>query len=401
MDSIQKKYIIIGTSAAGLSAAHKIRQLDSVGIITCITEEEDLAYNKCLLADFLASSIEYPTFKTEKFFSDNRIDVITQCRIISINREEKWVQDSNRNRYYYDALLLATGGNLIRPENKTVSCKNVFDFYTYGQTQGFKQYMQCSDVQTILIIGAGLSGLECADALQNYKKSLVVVEKAGRVLALQITSEASEFLEKRIKSAHVNLLTNVTVTDFVIYEDRVSHVILSNGEKVLVDMVVYALGARANLELPQRSGLEVAPQGVIVNEFFQTNDFSIWAAGDICRVYNTLTQTHIKSCTWPDAMQQGMYAAHGMVGIVKPYKGAAPVISSHFFGVKFFTAGIIEKRDVDDIVLIEESNDHYIMSIMRHNIVQGFIIFGDNKSFFDLKHSLVTQSAYNKKLHTS
>ena len=314
-----------------------------------------------------------------------------------INREEKWVQDSNGSQYSYDVLLLATGGSLIRPESITASCENVFDFYTYAQTHSFKEYMQSCNVKNILIVGGGLSGLECADALQKYNKSLTVVEKAERVLTYQITTQASRFLEEKIENAHIVLNLNTVVKDFIIHENKVTGVLLSNGEKVAVDMIIYALGARANVDLPQRSGIEVTNQGITVNEFFQTNDPSIWAAGDICRVFNILTQAYIKSCTWPDAMQQGMYAAHAMVGIVKPYKGAAPIISSCFFGMKFFTAGIVYPRDTDDIVLIQEDNKNYVMIIMRYEIVQGFIIFGDNKSFFDLKYSLVTQSIYEKK----
>lgn len=386
---MSKKYLIIGTSAAGLSAAHKIRQLDSSGSIMCFTKEQEYSYNKCLLADYVASHIEYPRFKTEKFFNDNAIHLVTDSEIVSIDREYRTIADKNGLQYSYDALLIATGGDLVRPESVTAECTNVFDFYTYQQTHLLKEYAQQDATQTILIIGAGLSGLECADALLAYKKSIIVIEKNERVLAHQIIPKASSFIEKHIHRAGIQFVPNTMVTEFIIEHNKVLAVVLSDGRNLAVDQVIYALGARANFTLPEQSGLEVTREGVIVNEYLQTSDSHIWAAGDLCRVLNIFTEQYSKSCTWPDAMQQGMYAAHNMVGISKSYKGAAPIISSSFFGFKFFVAGIIYPLEDTDNVVIEQTDNQYTMVLKRADVVKGFIIIGDNHKFFELKRLLL------------
>lgn len=387
---MQKKYLIIGTSAAGLSAAHTIRKLDKTGLITCITQEKELSYNKCFLADFLTSTKVYPTFKTEQFFVDNNIEVVTDCTIVKINKEKKCVSDSTGKMWQYDSLLLATGGNIVRPETQTNGSENVFDFYTYAETEKLKEYAQRTTTQNILIVGAGLSGLECADALEQYKKNITLVERAERVLSHQITPGASQFLEEKIKGAGIACITNTVVQDFVIKDNKVTQVVLVNGTTCSVDMVIYALGARPNLELPRNTGLEIQDNAVVTNEFLQTSDEAIFAAGDICRVYNTLAHTYTKSCTWPDAMQQGMYAGHNMVSLSKPYKGAAPIISSSFFGMKFFVAGRLYAQDNEDKISVVQEDNQYTMILSRNNKIEGFIIFGDNSQFFELKQSLLS-----------
>lgn len=385
-----KKYCIIGTSAAGLSAAHKLRQLDKEASILCFTQEKELSYNKCFLADYLASLCEYPTFKTEQFFETNNIEVVTSCTITAINKKEKTITNSDGKVWEYDALLLANGGSLVRPETETASCKNVFDFYTYEQIKLLKEYALQENINTIVIIGGGLSGLECADALLKYNKNIIIIEKAPNVLSHQITPAAASFLEQKICNNNIVLKTNTLIEKFTIAHDSVTAVQLSDGSLLKVDMVVYALGARPNLQLAHDIQLTLEEGAIKVNEFMQTSDASIYAAGDVCRVYNIFTKSYMKNCTWPEAMHQGMYAAHAMAGVEKSYKGAAPIISSHFFGMKFFIAGIIHPLESDSTTLEHSENSfHYI--VRRNGKVIGFIIFGDNKLFFELKPALMVQ----------
>ena len=82
--------------------------------------------------------------------------------------------------------------------------------------------------------------------------------------------------------------------------------------------------------------------GVMVNDFMRTSQPDIYAGGDLIEVTNTLTGNRLRSCMWPDAMQQGMYAALAMAGQPKPYPGPAVIVSSAFFGLKFAQAGVLE-----------------------------------------------------------
>lgn len=166
---------------------------------------------------------------------------------------------------------------------------------------------------------------------------------------------------------------------------------LSDGRILAADMVICALGARPNGWLAQEAGLEVDRGAVVVNQYLQSSDSSIYAAGDVAQVTHKLTGQKIKSCLWPDALQQGMTAAINMTGTQKKYDGSVPIISSAFFGVKFFVCGNKEQFMSDNAQLCQET-EQYQNVMLCDGIVVGFVVIGANTGIMQLKRSLLTQA---------
>jgi NAD(P)H-nitrite reductase large subunit len=109
---MNKKFLIIGTSAAGISAAVKLRQLDELAEVICFSDEKEQPYNKCFLADYVAGekSEEQIALRSKTFFEDKNIQIKLNTKIVKIDRDNKTINDQNDNSYVYDKLLLAMGG---------------------------------------------------------------------------------------------------------------------------------------------------------------------------------------------------------------------------------------------------------------------------------------------------
>lgn len=389
-----KQYLIVGTSAAGIAAAAKLRQLDAAASVTCITQESEFTYNKCFLADYLAGfkALEQLRIKPADFFSVNNIKLVTDCTITKLDPHNKRVISQTGQQYSYNKLLLAVGGSVVTPEIDGIKdCQGIFQFYTLQDTQEILDFAQKETTQNIVIIGAGLSGLECADAVKQYFNTVTVIEKEQQVLPALLPQDAAHFLQQKMKNAGVGACFGVTVQKIIKENNKLKAVQLSDGRILKADMVICALGARPNGWLAQEAGLQVDRGAVVVNQYLQSSDSSIYAAGDVAQVTHKLTGQKIKSCLWPDALQQGITAAINMTGTQKKYDGSVPIISSAFFGVKFFACGNKEQFMSDNAQLCQETGQ-YQNVMLRDGIVVGFVVIGANTGIMQLKRSLLTQA---------
>ena len=112
-------------------------------------------------------------------------------------------------------------------------------------------------------------------------------------------------------------------------------VTLVGGMSMDADMVIFATGLRSNTRLAQNAGIAIGSQGVLVNEYMATSIPNIYAAGDLIQIQDRLSGITMRSCMWPDAMQQGLCAAQAMAGQPKAYYGPSIIMRSAFFDLKF------------------------------------------------------------------
>lgn len=393
-----KKFVVIGVSAAGIGCLSKLRQLAPDATIIALSYEPELPYNKCFLADYLGNNktAEQLLTKPTSFFTDNRIDLQLGVTVTKIDRPTKTVTCDNGSVIPYDALLLAVGGSArVLSVDGAHHVKGIFPFYTYAQTHALKAWAERPETETIAIIGAGLSGLECADALLGYNKKIILIDRAAGPLPAHTTVASARYLKDAITASGVQAIFNSGVQEVLSVKNSITAIRLTDGTILDISMLVWAIGAQPNLDLARSAAITLDSGAIATNQYLQTNDAAVFAAGDCALVKNMLTGTSIRSTTWPDAMMQGMVAAMGMVGQERSYPGVVPWLSSAFFGKKFYAAGRLSPL-AHEHVLEETTDDAYIYVVRNsHGVVQGFTLIGAVAPYaVDLKRSLVTQSAY-------
>ena len=392
-------YLIIGNSAAGISAINKLWQLDPTASILCISEEQEQPYNKCFLADYLSGQKEQTQLFTKLLHKNAQFSF--GKRVVSIEREAKIITLSDNARIRYGTLLLATGSSPILPPIPGRECEGVFTFHTLQDTNRILSYVKRTDFAHVTIIGGGLSGLEAADALRSQNLEVTLVEQNGQVLKGSVDPEAAAFIQERMLAKGISFMPDTQVKTIMNSNGRVCGVTLSNGMQLPTDVVICATGLKPNSELARDAQLQLVKDSVWVNQNMQTSDEQIYAAGDLVVVRDQLTEQLIRSCTWPDAMHQGMIAAHAMAGDAKPYPGVMVVTSSAFFDVKFAACGYgshLLKGDGITEVSCNVNPDEYCKLFIKDGIPIGFIMIGQSMPQLGaLRRSVLLRQPYDLK----
>jgi len=425
---MSKTYIVIGASAAGIGALIKLRTLDPSATLICVTAEKEMPYNRCLLADYLAGAKTVDDVSTKKsdFFTTNNITLMLDAQVTKIIPSEHKIivnighsypsipQDERQKdpaqtgarteeaagrlevqerhiELTYDKLFIGAGRSTGMPKITGTDRAGVFPFYDLNDVTKILKYITQHQPKNAVIIGAGLSGVECADALTHHGISVTLIERAAHILPHQLDPVGAEFLTKIMQSKNVFTRTHVSIQE-ILGDQQVTHVKLSNQEIIPCDLVIFAIGAKTNSWLASQAGLEIIGHGIKIDDFMQTSNSDIFAGGDICMVKDIVTNEIVQSCLWTDAIMQGMTAAHGMVGTPKKYAGTLIVTSSHIFGTTFVTCGPVTNSSHKFQEIIRQDQTFYHKFLLHEKKLKGFIMIGNVDNVGKLRRLMQEQT---------
>lgn len=328
------KYLVVGASAAGVSAANALVRLDPQARTLCVTAEQVGPYNKCFLVDWLVGE-RLPNQLDLNLLP--AVELQLGMRVISINPQQRVARLSNGDFINYQKCLLAIGAQPFRPPIIGSDLAHVFNFHDFHDVQQLMHFISQNTSKRAIVIGAGLTGLECADALWRLGLRVTVVERSSQVLGSLVDAEGAQHLQVLMQAVGVELRSNLTVAEI-----KPDGILLDSGEFLDSDLVVVAAGVRPNQIQVEGMDFNRLGQHLLVNEYFQTNLPNVWAAGDVVAVPDLLTGRLVPTCSWPDAMQQGNLAAQSMVGQGRPYQGLLSIAKSKLFGQEIVSFGSLD-----------------------------------------------------------
>ncbi|MCB1673726.1 MAG: oxidoreductase, partial [Pseudomonadales bacterium] len=221
-----------------------------------------------------------------------------------------------------------------------------------------------------VIIGGGYIGLETAASLKKLGMEVVVLEMAERVLQRVTAPEMSEFYTRIHQQQGVAIYTQMTVSE-IVGEEQVRTVKCADGREFLADLVIIGIGVVPNVELAEQAGLAVN-NGIVVDEFGQTNDPNIVAAGDCANHFNAVYGRRMRLESVPNASDQAKSAAAAICGILKPYK-SLPWFWSDQYDLKLQIAGL--SQDYDHVVI--RGDNQQGRSFAAFYLKQGRLIAAD------------------------
>ena len=365
-------HVIIGGGAAGVTAAREIRGWQPDAQIDMICADEQV-HSRCMLHKYLSHerTAEELDFTEEGFFEKNRIIQICD-RVVSVDTANKEVCLASDRKIAYDRLLIATGAeSVIPPVGDLRRAENVSGLRHLSDAQKIDEMAE--DAEEILIIGAGLVGLDAAYGLQERGKKVTVVEMAPRILPVQLDEHGATAYQELFERAGVSFRLLCSVQNAVCGADnRIHSVELDSGETIPCDMIIVAAGVRPSAGFLENSGIEVE-RGIKVNSRMATSVKDVYAAGDVTGL----------SGIWPNAMKQGKMAARNMCG-AKPMPGVeteytdtfAAKNTMNFFGLVTLCLGALQPEEGDE-VQTEEDMHIYRRAILRDGKVRGILLQGD------------------------
>lgn len=363
----QTKYLIIGNSAAAVGTIEGIRQFDTEGSILVVSAEPYHTYSRPLISYLLLGKTdsERMKYRPDDFYKDNGAECLLGKTAVKIEAHDHIVTLNSGEEIKYEKLLIATGSRPFVPDLPGIeSVKNKFTFMSLDDAKALDAAV--TPTSRVLILGAGLIGLKCAEGIHRKAAEITVVGRTNRILRSIIDETASDMMKSHIESKGIKFHLSDSVESLA-----PGKATFKSGDVIEFDILVTALGVQPNVELVKDAGGAVV-KGIRTNERCETTLSDIYAAGDCSESHDITTDTDKVIALLPNAYMQGEVAGINMAGGTAVYDKAMPMNAIGFFGLHIVTAG-----SYDGEAYIQKTDKAYKKLVYADDLLKGFIMLGN------------------------
>jgi len=313
-----RNIVVIGSGAAGLTAASAAKRTDPEARVTVFTEDEHIAYSPCVIPWVLEGKMAWNdiVMHDTAFYTEERgMNIYTQTKVTSVDRKSKTVTADGRT-YDYDALVVATGGAVFRPPISGIDLKNVLVVRTINDGKKIERAMK--DSEKIVIAGAGVIGLEMALSMKNSGKDVTVIEMFDQVIPRIADRDIADNIQNYLESFGIKFVLGSPISS--INGDGAVKSVTAGKKTYECDMVILATGVRANLEIPKMLDLDIGELGgVMVSKTMQPfrNGVlveNVFVAGDVVQCESAVAAGPTMSQLGSTAVKQGLVAGKNAAG---------------------------------------------------------------------------------------
>ena len=396
-------YLILGNSAAGVSAAEAIRATDDQGSIAIASPEPYPVYGRPLISYLLEgkTSRERIGYKDDDFYERLKITALLGegYEAKTLDAGGHCVTFANGERITYERCLVATGSIPFTPPIEGLdSARNVTTFLTLDDA--LKAERLAKDAQeaaraqgresNAVVIGAGLIGLKAAEALSHLVDNVLVLELAPRILPAVLDDEGASLLQRELEKHRIVCRPGVSASKILCSDNgQATQAVLTDGTTVPCDFVVAAVGVRPNTAFVVEAGAQQG-RGLLCDETLQTSLPDVYAAGDVVQVTDALDGSQRPLALWPNAVRQGAIAGKHMAKSpdAEPFESSFAVNAVDFFDISLLTAGVINPP-ADDAALrcdvrVDAQRTTYAKFVTQDGRLVGYILLNrpDNAGIY-------------------
>jgi NAD(P)H-nitrite reductase large subunit len=362
----KKRVIIIGNSAAGLSALEAFRKRDKDSKISMIDREPVLAYSRVITPYYIMGGVKREEglfLRTKEYYQAMGVKTFFGKEVTSVDTRSGEVFLGDGKKEPFDLLLIAAGSSPNKPKMKGIESADIHVLRSLSDARKLKELK--GKIQKGIFLGAGLVSLQTLQALFTTKGQYTLVVKSDRILSQTLDREGSEIVEKHLKTMGVQIIKEKEVVR--LKETNGSRMaILDNGEELETDFVFAGKGVNPNIDFLSGSGIKTQT-GVLVNQSIETNIQGVYAAGDVAQAPDFFSDEKVNYGLWPSAVEQGEIAGKNMAGLKETYPGnlkmnvtrlfAMPIASIGDFGSKRVAETLMrkdEKRSIYRKICLDE-----------------------------------------------
>lgn len=362
-----KQYVIIGNSIAAVGAIESIRRVDTEGAITVVSQEPHAVYGRPLISYWLwgKTDRERMNYRPADFYEKNGVTLLLGKTAAAIDPKAQTVSLESGEVLPYDELLVATGSRpFVPPMQGLDTGDKVFSFMTLDDAAALGEAI--TSESRVLIVGAGLIGLKCAEGIHERVKEITVVDMADRILPSVLDEASSKRVQTYLEQKGLRFMLSDSAATFDKHQ-----VTLKSGKTIDFDILVLAVGVRPNTELVAQAGGEVA-RGIVADTSGRTSLPHVYAAGDCCESYDITAGQRRVLALLPNAYRQGEAAGYAMAGEEKPFDTAMPLNAVGFMGLHIVTAGSYNGEKS-----VIENEEDYRCFFVQDGVLNGMILIGD------------------------
>lgn len=344
-----KRCVIVG---AGHGAAEMVAALRKEGWedeIVMVGEELLPPYQRPPLSKaYLSGDVEVEKLhiRPPAFYEKQNVELKLGVRVLRIDREKQCVELDNGETLDYTYLCLATGTRARRLDMLDgADLDGIFYLRTVADIDQIAASLP--SVKKAVIVGGGYIGLETAASLRKKNIEVTVIEAVDRILQRVTAPVMSEFFARVHREEGVTVLEGTGLGEFLGSEGHVNGIRTSNGDTIEADIVIVGVGIVVNDELAKDCGLSV-DNGIVVNDYCETDDEHILAIGDCTNHYNAHYDRRIRLESVPNANEQARIAAKTICGNKVAYN-SLPWFWSDQYDIKLQIAGLSQGYDAIEV----------------------------------------------------
>ena len=349
--------LIIGAGQSAIQCISTLKKEGYSGSITLVGEEEHLPYQRPPLSKgFLEDSLnkERLYFKKLEFFTENKVQLYLGLSAEKLEIDNQKVYLSDNSELEFDKLVFATGSRVRYLDFPGSELKSIFYLRDLDDAEAIKKDLETSE--NLVIIGAGYIGLEAAAIAAKKNKKVTIIEMADRVMNRTVDPQISEYYLNLHESYGVKFHFNTSLETINEVSNSLE-VVCSDGTEVKADSVLIGAGVVPNIELAEEAGIN-CDNGIIVNEFGQTNFKNIYACGDCTNHPNKILNKNLRLESVHNAMEQAKTVASSVMNNPMEYS-QVPWFWSDQYDHKLQIVGL--SGDHDLVTMRGNTNDAKFM----------------------------------------
>ena len=365
------QYVVIGNGVAAVGCIEGIRKEDAAGKIIVISKEPHPVYCRPLISYYLEgkTNLERMAYRDKNFYERMECEVLYGKKAAQIDPSTKQIALNDDTVIPYDKLCIATGSSpFVPPFTGLESVEQKHSFMTIDDMLELEASI--NENSDVLIVGAGLIGLKCAEGLKDRVSSITICDLADRVLSSILDADCAAIMQKHLEQNGINFMLNDSAISF----DK-NTAFMKSGKTVRFDVLVLAVGVRANTSLIKGIGGEVN-RGILISNKMETSIPDIYAAGDCTEGEDISFHDKRVLAILPNAYMQGNCAGINMAGGSSVFDKGIPMNSIGFFGLHAMTAGSYYTAEQGCELYEEKSEGTLKRLFTRGDYLTGFILIG-------------------------
>lgn len=376
------RYVLLGTGVAAISAAEEIRAHDPAGEIHLIGDDSFGYYSRPGLAYYLTGELGeemlYPYRKQDFLKLNLRFYHARAARILPA---EKQVELDNGARLPYDKLLIATGAQAMPLKIPGANVKGVYKLDHLADARAL--LAEAKRGRTAIVTGGGITALELAEGLAARGMKVHYVFRSPRYWPGVLDEIESGIIESLLEREGITLHRKSEIVEILAKNGRIAAARLADGRTLKANLLAYAIGIAPRIGLAREAGL-ACERGILVNEYLQTTQPDIFAAGDVAQVFDPASGKYLLDSLWNPAREQGRAAARSMTGQAEPYRKPPVFNVTRLAGLTVTIIGAVAPPGRGVRGEGEAEGDLDLIGIAR----------GDSETWRELPHSIIAQSGF-------
>jgi nitrite reductase (NADH) large subunit len=373
------KLVIVGNGIAAITAARAVRSASPDAQIDIYTDEPYHYYLRPRLIQFIAGDLDQQGVYvySPEWYGARGLSVHLSATVIGLDTIRRKIALESGEEVAYDRLLLACGSHAFRPPLEGVDQEGVFTLRSMGDALAISGYVEKCILRgrrEAAVIGGGLMGLECANALARRGLEVTVLQGGPWLLNRQIDAHGAEVLERHLERLGVRCLSGVR-PKAILSNGGATGVCLEDGRSVEGYLILCAAGVRANTDLAVSGGLAVG-QGVLVDSEMCASADGVYAAGDVTEHYGEAWRII------PAAINQARVAA---ANLVRPgsmmYEGTVPSTTLKVVGVDLTSIGVIEGEleGMEELRRTDHDSGVHQKLVLQDGRIVGAVLLGSKE----------------------